>query len=347
MGRSTMRLASGRSSCCERVTGVRIERDIAKVPAQPRSIAIGTFDGVHVGHQRVIGAAVVAARGRDITATVLTFDHHPRAVVEPTRQPRLLTPPAAKEELIAGLGVDELVVLHFDAALAALPAERFCRDVLRRALDARVVAVGENFTFGARGAGTADTLAACGADGGFETVVVPLLTADGRPISSSRIRRLLHEGRLPEVRDILGRPPRTVGLVVHGDKRGRTLGFPTANIDAHTGLIFPGRGVYAARVRLHGAWYRAAVNVGHNPTFLHKGDDEAVVRIEAYLLDFAGDAYGALLMVDFLAKLRDEERFPSPEALVARMHDDIARTAVLDDPAYDEVGLGGRHAARA
>jgi len=318
---------------------MRIERDLAALPGEPRSLAIGTFDGVHVGHQRVIGAAVTAAHERGLIASVLTFDHHPLAVVDPAHQPRLLTPPAMKEQLIGELGVDELVVLHFDAELAALPPERFCAEILRDRLRARVVAVGENFTFGARGAGTADSLAECGRRHGFETVVLPLLTADGRPISSSRIRRLLHEGRLQEVRDILGRPPRTIGLVVHGDKRGRTLGFPTANIDAHTGMIFPGRGVYAARVRLRGGWYRAAVNVGHNPTFLHKGDEEAFVRIEAYLLDYTGDAYGTILMVDFLEKLRDEERFPSPEALVERMHDDIARTAALDDQAFAELGL--------
>jgi len=318
---------------------MRRELDLAAVPDEPRSLAIGTFDGVHVGHQRVIGAAVAAARQRGLIASVLTFDHHPLAVVDPAHQPRLLTPPAVKEQLIDELGVDELVVLHFDPELAALPPERFCAEILQDRLKARVVAIGENFTFGARGAGTADSLGECGRRHGFETLVLPLLTADGRPISSSRIRRLLHEGRLPEVRDILGRPPRTIGLVVHGDKRGRTLGFPTANIDAHTGMIFPGRGVYAARVRLQGGWYRAAVNVGHNPTFLHKGDEEAFVRIEAYLLDYAGDAYGSILMVDFLDKLRDEERFPSAEALVERMHDDIARTAALTDAAFAEVGL--------
>jgi riboflavin kinase/FMN adenylyltransferase len=313
--------------------------DLAAAPRRARSIALGTFDGVHAGHQLVIGVALKTARQRGLTAAVVTFDHHPLAVVDPAHQPRLLTPPAVKQELVAALGVDELVVLHFDAALAAIAPERFCETVLADALQAAVVAVGENFTFGARGAGTAATLAQCGARLGFETLVVPLLQSHGRPISSSRIRRLLHDGSLPEVRAILGRPPRLVGAVVHGDKRGRTLGFPTANIEAHTGMIFPGRGVYVARVRLHGHWYRAAVNVGHNPTFLRKGDDEAFVRIEAYLLGFSGDAYGAILTVDFLAKLRAEEKFASAEALVARMHDDIARAAALRDPALLELGL--------
>ncbi len=318
---------------------MEVVTDLAAAPRRPRSIALGTFDGVHAGHQLVVGVAVNAARERGLSATVVTFDRHPLAVIDPGHQPRLLTPPAVKEELIAALGVDELVVLHFDAALAALAADDFCRDVLADTLQAAVVAVGENFTFGARGAGTAASLAACGDACGFEAIVVPLLQSHGRPISSSRIRRLLHDGRLPEVRAILGRPPRLTGVVVHGDKRGRTLGFPTANIEAHTGMLFPGRGVYAARAKVRDRWYRAAVNVGHNPTFLHRGDETAFVRIEAFLLDFEGDVYGADMVVDFLAKLRDEETFPGPDALVARMHDDIARTVAMSDPAYLELGL--------
>jgi riboflavin kinase / FMN adenylyltransferase len=313
--------------------------ELAAAPPRPRSVALGTFDGVHAGHQLVIGVAVEAARQRGLTSTVVTFDRHPLAVIDPSHQPRLLTPLAVKRELIAELGVDELVVLRFDAALAAIDPAKFCRRVLSDGLQAEVVVVGENFTFGLRGEGTATSLTDCGRRLGFEAIVMPLLTSHRRPISSSRIRRLLHDGRLPEVRAILGRPPRITGVVVHGDKRGRTLGFPTANIEAHTGMIFPGRGVYAARAELHGRWHRAAVNVGHNPTFLHRGDETAFVRIEAYLLDYEGDAYGADMVVDFIAKLRDEETFPGPEALVERMHDDIARTAALSDPAYAEFSL--------
>ena len=318
---------------------MEVVTDLASAPRRARSVALGTFDGVHAGHQLVIGVALSAARKRGLTATAVTFDRHPLAIVDPAHQPRLLTPPAVKQELIAALGIDELVVLHFDDDLAALAPDDFCRTILAAGLQAAVVAVGENFTFGARGAGTAASLDQCGRRFGFETIVVPLLQSHGRPISSSRIRRLLHDGRLPEVRAILGRPPRLAGVVVHGDKRGRTLGFPTANIEAHTGMIFPGRGVYAARAQVRDQWYRAAVNVGHNPTFLRRGDETAFVRIEAYLLEFEGDVYGADMVVDFLAKLRDEETFPGPDALVARMHDDIARTVALSDPAYLELDL--------
>ena len=189
-------------------------------------MALGTFDGVHAGHQLVIGVALKAARERGLTATVVTFDHHPLAIVDPEHQPRLLTPPAVKQELVAALGVDELVVLRFDAALAAIAPDRFCREVLVDGLRAAVVAVGENFTFGARGAGNATTLSACGSRSGSRRSSSRCSSRTARPISSSRIRRLLHDGRLPEVRAILGRPPRLVGVVVHGDKRGRTLGFP-------------------------------------------------------------------------------------------------------------------------
>ncbi len=314
--------------------------DLAAAPRRPRSVALGTFDGVHAGHQLVIGVARKTARERGLTATVVTFDHHPLAIVDPAHQPRLLTPPAVKQELIAALGVDELVVLHFDAALAAIEPGRVLPHGARRRPSGRGRG-GRRELHLRRRAAPARPLRLPTAAGGSASrrPSSRCCSRTASPISSSRIRRLLHDGRLPEVRAILGRPPRLVGVVVHGDKRGRTLGFPTANIEAHTGMIFPGRGVYAARVKLHGSWYRAAVNVGHNPTFLRKGDEEAFVRIEAYLLDFADDAYGAILTVDFLAKLRDEEKFPSPEALVSRMHDDIARTAALSDRAYLELGL--------
>ena len=314
--------------------------DLAAVPPGQRSLAIGTFDGVHVGHQHVIGTAIAVGREQGLRTAVLTFDRHPRALLAAQAPPRLLTPPAVKRELIANLGADELIILHFDERLAAMPAEEFCRDVLVGRLRARVVVVGENFTFGAGGRGGPASLRACGEQLGFRTIVVPLVTQGGHPISSSRVRRLLRAGHLAEVREILGRPPSTHGVVVHGDERGRTLGVPTANIAAEADSLFPGRGVYAARARVHDHWYRAAVNVGHNPTFRSRADDTTTVRIEAFLIGFQGDLYGQAIKVDFLAKIRDERTFPSVDYLVARMRQDIEFTATLDDPAYDAVGLG-------
>ena len=199
--------------------------------------------------------------------------------------------------------------------------------------------VGENFNFGAGGAGDAAPLRACGAAHGFETLVVTLVTEHGKTISSTRIRRLLSAGELEEVREILGRPPSATGRVVAGDQRGRTLGVPTANIDVEAGTIFPGRGVYAARVLVDERWYRAAVNIGHNPTFRSKQDETTHVTVEAFLLDFSGDIYDSDIRVDFLHKIRDERRFDDVEALVAQMQHDIAATAALEDDAFAEVGL--------
>ena len=318
---------------------MRVVTDLEELERRPRALAIGTFDGVHVGHHAVIGRAVAVAAERGLLGSVVTFDRHPLAVVDPSHAPRLLTPLAEKIRLIEQLGPGELVLLPFDEGLAALTAAGFCDQVLAGALRARVVVVGENFNFGAGGAGDAAQLRACGAVHGFETVVVSLVTEHGKTISSTRIRRLLSRGELEEVREILGRPPSAAGLVVAGDQRGRTLGVPTANIDVEAGTIFPGRGVYAARVLMDGAWYRAAVNIGHNPTFRSKAVETTHVTVEAFLLDFSGDIYARPIRVDFLHKLRDEHRFDTVEDLVAQMRRDIAETAVLDDPAFAAVGL--------
>ncbi len=319
---------------------MRVVRDLETLTPRPRAVAIGTFDGVHAGHRAVIAEAVAHARDRGLASAVLTFDRHPLALLDAARQPRLLSPAVEKERLIAGLGPDELVVLHFDEALAALEPHEFCARLLHETLDARVVVVGENFTFGAGGRGDAAALRACGQAHGFDTVVVRLVTEDGRPISSTRIRRLLHEGRLEEVREILGRPPSAAGRVVPGVRRGRTLGVPTANVDVEAGTVFPGRGVYVARVRVADHWFRAAVNIGHNPTFHDRDEETTHVTVEAHLLGFSGDIYDREIRIDFVHKLRDERRFDSVDALVAQMQADIDATIALDDPALDEVGLG-------
>ena len=318
---------------------MRVVTDLTDLERRPRAVAIGTFDGVHAGHREVIGRAVELGRERGLLATVVTFDRHPLAVVDPAHVPSLLTPLAEKVRLIEELGPEELVLLSFDERLAALTPPEFCRTVLADALQARLVVVGENFNFGAGGAGDAAQLRACGAAHGFETVVVSLVTEHGKTISSTRIRRLLNRGELEEVREILGRPPSAAGLVVAGDRRGRTLGVPTANIDVEAGTIFPGRGVYAARVLVDGVWYRAAVNIGHNPTFRSKAVETIHVTVEAFLLGFSGDIYERPIRVDFLHKIRDERRFDSVPELVAQMRRDIAQTADLGDPAFAEVAL--------
>jgi riboflavin kinase / FMN adenylyltransferase len=270
-----------------------------------RSVAVGTFDGVHLGHREVIGGA----------DSVLTFEPHPVSVVAPQHTPKLLTTLERKAELIASLGVSELIVIPFDADFAARSADAFVDDVLVGALGARQVAIGENFRFGHRALGDPRLLAA---DSRFETVVHPLLEADGEIVSSSHIRGLVLAGDVARANRLLGAPFELAGEVVHGDERGRELGFPTANIVPDEAFVCPGHGVYACRADGHAA----AVSIGVRPTF-ETGRGEL---IEAYLLDFEGDLYGRELRLEFLERLRGERRFESPERLIEQMHRDVQRT---------------------
>jgi len=331
--------AAGHRASPARGHDTEVVRDLAALRPVARAVAIGTFDGVHCGHRRVIAAALETGARLGVRTTILTFDRHPMAVVDPAGQPRLLTAAAEKTRLLSAAGADELVMLEFTSELAGMTPARFTGEVLAGALRARAVCVGANFSFGAGGSGTVADLTAAGQELGFEVVVVPLAESHGRPISSTRIRRLLARGELDEVRAILGRPPSTSGEVVGGWQRGRTLGVPTANLDVAAGTIFPGRGVYAGRACVDGRWYRTAVNVGHNPTFHDPAEETAIVRIEAHLLDFSGYLYGKQIRVDFLRKLRAEERFDSVEALVEQMRADIELTRRLEDQAFVEVGL--------
>jgi riboflavin kinase/FMN adenylyltransferase len=281
---------------------------LADLEARPRRVAVGEFDGVHLGHREVI-------RGND---TVLTFEPHPLQVVRPEAAPKLLTSLEVKAELIAGLGVDELVVIPFDRRFAEQTPQEFIDQVLVNGLHATHVSVGENFRFGHRAAGDPQTLAV---DPRFETRVVPLVELDGEVVSSSHVRALIQAGEVEPAARMLGGPFQLRGEVVPGGRRGRELGFPTANIVPDEALVCPGHGVYVARA--DGAC--AAVNVGVRPTF---GTGRAVL-VEAYLLDCEVDLYGHTLRVDFLARLRGERRFESVDALVEQMRRDVERTREL------------------
>jgi riboflavin kinase / FMN adenylyltransferase len=281
---------------------------LADVEARPRRVAVGEFDGVHLGHREVIA-------GND---TVLTFEPHPLAVVRPEAAPRLLTSLDAKAELIAGLGVRELVLIPFDERFAAQTPQQFIDLVLVERLQATHVSVGENFRFGHGAAGDTDML---GADPRFETRVVRLVEVDGEIVSSSHIRGLVSAGDVEHAARFLGSPFQMRGEVVPGDRRGRDLGFPTANIVPEEELVCPGHGIYAARADGH----CAAVSVGVRPTF---GTGRAVL-VEAFLLDFEGDLYGQVLRVDFLARLRGERRFDTIDALIAQMRLDVQETRRL------------------
>jgi len=277
------------------------------VASRPRRVAVGTFDGVHLGHREVIAGA----------DTVLTFDPHPVSVVAPGSEPKLLTTLERKAELVGGLGAQELVVIPFDREFAARSAQQFLDDVLVGRLGATHVSVGENFHFGNRAQG--DPAMLC-ADERYETRVVPLLEVDGEVVSSSHIRGLVLGGAVAYAGRLLGEPFVVDGPVTHGDERGRTLGFPTANLVPREGACTPGHGVYACRARTaDGAWHAAAVNVGVRPTF-HSGLGEL---IEAHLLEFDGDLYDTDLRVQFLTRLRGERRFEDVDALVEQMGRDV------------------------
>jgi riboflavin kinase / FMN adenylyltransferase len=271
---------------------------------RPRRVAVGTFDGVHLGHREVI-------RGSD---TVLTFDPHPLAVINPDALPKLLDSFPIKRDLIAGLGVEELVVIPFDREFASRSHEEFVDEVLIGALGATQVSVGENFRFGKGARGDVDYLRSRPE---FETRVVPLVEVAGETVSSSHIRGLVAAGEVRQAATFLGGPFLFEGGVEEGDRRGRDLGFPTANIVPDDRLATPGHGVYAAWA--HGQ--PAAVNVGVRPTF----ETGRGLLVEAYLLDFDADLYGQTLRIAFVERLRGEKRFETVDALVDQMRLDVAR----------------------
>ncbi len=269
---------------------------------------MGEFDGVHLGHRAVIA-------GSD---TVLTFEPHPASVVRPGGGPKLLTTLELKTEIVATLGVEELIVVPFDHGFAHQEAAAFVDSVLVQTLGATHVSVGANFRFGHHAHGTAALLAA---DGRFETRVVPLVLVDDAPVSSTRIRNLLGAGDLAQAARLLGTRFQIRGEVVPGDQRGRDLGYPTANVIPDPKLVCPGHGVYACRV----GEKMAAVNVGVRPTF---GSDLQLL-VEAYLLDFQGDLYGQRITIEFFERLRGEERFDDIEQLVAQIDRDVETTREL------------------
>lgn len=284
-------------------------------------MTIGFFDGVHLGHRAVFARTVEAARERGARAVAVTFDRHPREVLTPGSEPRLLTTTERKAELIAQSGIDDLVVLEFTPEFSGWAAEAFVDRVLVDGLSAAHVAVGGNFTFGHRALGTVALLRELGPSCGFSVEEIPLLEIEGRPASSSSIRAALAGGDLAWPSRALGRPHAVDGVVVSGAGRGHGLGYPTANLRAFPRLLLPKVGIYAGRVRTPAGTHVAAISVGTNPTF-----GLEPLHVEAYLLDFDGDLVGAPMSVEFVQRLRDEELFDSAEALTQAMADDVERT---------------------
>ncbi|WP_030245462.1 bifunctional riboflavin kinase/FAD synthetase [Streptomyces sp. NRRL S-350] len=294
-------------------------------------VTIGSFDGVHRGHQLIIGRAVERARELGLPAVVVTFDPHPREVIRPGSHPPLLAPHPRRAELIAELGVDAVLVLPFTTEFSKESPETFVRQVLVDALHARVVIEGPNFRFGHRAAGDVALLTELGRADDFEVEVVDLqvcgTAGDGEPFSSSLTRRLVETGDMAGAHEVLGRPHRVEGEVVRGAQRGRELGYPTANVDTVPHSAIPADGVYAGWLTADGERMPAAISVGTNPTF-----DGTARTVEAYAIDRVGlDLYGLHVAVDFLAYLRGMEKFDSIEALLDRMADDVKRARELTD----------------
>jgi riboflavin kinase / FMN adenylyltransferase len=288
---------------------MKVARSPAELDGGPRPVALGTFDGVHLGHRRVIEAALEAGP----ETTVVTFDPHPRTALG--NRVELLSTLERRLELIAELGVEATLVAEFTLELARLSPEEFAHDVLRP-IGAETLVAGEDFRFGRGRKGDLAVLAALG----FDVRPVPLLEG----VSSSRIRELIREGDIDHAAKLLGRPVEVEGTVVSGDARGGTLGFPTANLDVRPDLVVPANGIYAGAALGH----RAAVSIGTNP---HYGGQER--RVEAYLLDFSEDLYGTRLVVELWERLRDEQAFASEGELIAQIERDVEAARQAEPPA--------------
>jgi riboflavin kinase/FMN adenylyltransferase len=291
----------------------------------PTAVTIGFFDGVHRGHQAVIRQTVEMARGRGLIPVAVTFDRHPREILTPGKEPRLLTTLERKASLIADLGVQVLVVLEFTDEFAGWPHEEFVSRILVEGLHAEHAVVGSNFTFGYKAMGNLAVLSELGVAQGFSVEAVAVLKIEGRPVSSSSIREALAGGDLDWPTLALGRRFVLDGVVTTGAGRGKELGFPTANLEVAPRMLLPAEGVYAGRATVDdGASYQAAINVGTNPTF---GGEP--LHAEAFLLDFEGTLIGRPIAVEFWQRLRDEIRFDSPEDLVRQIKEDVERTRAL------------------
>ena len=286
-------------------------------------VTIGVFDGVHRGHQAIIAECVKEAARRGVPSVALTFERNPREVVCGD-SPCVITSPGSKLEVLASLGIEYTISVSFGRSFASMSPAEFCQNVLVEHLGARQVCVGENFHFGKNGAGDVGTLASEGARLGFDVDVVSLVALDLGPLSSTLIRGLICEGRVSEVSEALGHPYTVTGRVVPGHHRGKSLGFPTANLRLERDFCVPPDGVYAGMALLGDARHLCAINIGSNPTF---GD--GATALEVFLIDFEGNIYGEALEIEFHHRLRDEIAFEGEEELVRQMRKDVKRAKAL------------------
>lgn len=298
---------------------------------RPTAVTVGKFDGVHLGHRRILDRIIAVARDRDLDAAVFTFSRNPLAVLAPERCPREISSPNQRLALLAAAGIDVTLMVDFDAQLRDLTPRDYVQRVLLDLMHARYLLVGRDFRFGRGGSGTLDTLRELGPELGFTVECTEDVTLDGDRVSSSRVRDTLRAGDVARAAALLGRSVQLRGTVVHGAARGRDLGFPTANLAADFEGLAPADGVYAGWASVAGERHLAAISVGGNPTFT----PDAPSRVEVYLLDFARDIYGAQMTVEFTHRLRGTERFASVAELVVAMQGDIARVRALLDTDAD------------
>ena len=283
------------------------------------SLALGTFDGVHLAHRHVISRTVKWGREHSGTSIVFTFSNHPLSLIHPQRVPPQLQTVAGKTTEIRKLGVNVLVCVPFTRELLHLPPEAFV-ELLATKINPRHIVVGPNYSFGDKGKGNPDALIAMAGKYGIETEICPKIMAGDVMVSSTMIRHLLSRGDVAAAANLLGRAYELSGMVVHGDQRGRTLGFPTANLRVPANLLIPGKGVYAVRVKAGRAVHGGLCNIGVNPTF-----GASQLRVETHILNFDGDLYGKRLTIGFLGRLRSEKAFSSVEALVGQMRFDLQK----------------------
>lgn len=297
-------------------------------PGERSVVTIGAYDGLHRGHIAVISSVVERARQLGERSAVVTFDRHPASVVRPESAPLLITSLEQRIELLEQTGVDAVVVLEFNEAASTEEAEDFIRRVFVEGLSAKEIIVGEDFHFGRGRRGDVRLLSAVGEEHDFVVTPLELRRSDSEEIfSSTAIRAALRRGDIATANTMLGRNVVISGQVVHGDERGRTIGFPTANVDIPEGFVVPADGVYAARCMTEaGHQFACAVNIGKRPTFYGSADRSLV---ECHLLDFSGDLYGQSLAVEFVERLRDEQRFEGLDALTAQLRTDVERTREL------------------
>ena len=284
---------------------------------KPTVLTLGVFDGLHLGHQRIMETVAERARAVGAHATAITFDPHPRAVLHPESAPPLLQTLDQRLANLEVLGIEQAIVVPFTREFAGIDAEEFLKEIVHDRLQAKEVYLGKGFAFGKNRGGNIDLLRKMSAELGFFADEVPEVCLRGKRISSSKIRHLLAEGRVNLVRRMLGRPYGVEGVIIRGNRRGHTIGFPTANLKPHNRVV-PKFGVYATATLLDGVWRRSITNIGVRPTF----ENEAEPSIETYIFDFDGDLYGDVLRVRFLHRIRDERKFSGVEELTAQIERD-------------------------